>query len=267
MGDPPLLTGALKVTDMLAMPADALTPVGAPGIVATVNVALAAGVLSDMGLLNAPLASVYGPMTLPVTVTLKMQVVPAGIVDVVTVRLLLPGENRPDAEHPVPEIVAFGTGAFTIEAGYVSVKTTPSINVALGLVTEIVNTELLPGEINAGTKLLDTVSGDSTARSAPGAMTIPTPESRSNPGASMSKAELSNAFVTSWRVAVGFAALTKAAIAAAVGAAAEVPKNEMKPGVVVEPPSPAAKSTLLRIVPPPALNRTLPGVIAVPFGR
>ena len=99
-----------------------------------------------------------------------------------------------------------------------------------------------------------------------GTITMPTPESRSQPAASMSSAE---AFMddTIWAlVAAGLAPLIRAAMAAAVGAAAEVPQNGMKPGVVVVPQSPAAMSTFCRVVPPLVANSRLPGVMAVPFG-
>ena len=55
-------------------------------------------------------------------------------------------------------------------------------------------------------------------------------------------------------------------VAAAVGAAADVPRNAVNPGVDVEPLSPAARSTLLSVTPPPVPKRTLPGVMAVPLG-
>ena len=113
---------------------------------------------------------------------------------------------------------------------------------------------------------MDTVNGESTAVTAAGAITMPTPESRSTPGASMSSAEPSSAVVTCALVAVGLADLTSAAMAAAVGADAEVPQKVEKPGVVVEPQSDAARSTFASVVPPPVPNRMLPGVITVPFG-
>ena len=67
-------------------------------------------------------------------------------------------------------------------------------------------------------------------------------------------------------VAAGLAPLIRAAMAAAVGAAADVPQNVVKFGVVVEPQSAAAMSTLDKVVPPLVLNRKLPGVMAVPLG-
>ena len=67
-------------------------------------------------------------------------------------------------------------------------------------------------------------------------------------------------------VAVGLAPLISAAMAATVGAAAEVPQNSRKPGVVVVPQSPAARSTFCRVVPPLVPNSTLPEVMAVPLG-
>ncbi len=50
---------------------------------------------------------------------------------------------------------------------------------------------------------------------------------------------------------------------AACGAAAEVPKNEVKPVTEVATPSAAVMSGLLKICPP--VEETFPGVIAVPF--
>src|SRR2546425_1545150 len=65
----------------------------------------------------------------------------------------------------------------------------------------------------------------------------------------------------------GFADLINPAIAPACGAAAEVPKNGFKPpgGKVVETPSAAVTSGLLRTVPPLVPKRKLPGVISLPF--
>src|SRR4051794_36507507 len=47
-------------------------------------------------------------------------------------------------------------------------------------------------------------------------------------------------------VSAGLACTMSAATPAAWGAAADVPKNELNPDTVVEPPSGATKSTLLR---------------------
>ena len=55
-------------------------------------------------------------------------------------------------------------------------------------------------------------------------------------------------------------------MAAAVGAAAEVPQKVVNPGVVVVPQSPAAMSTFGNVVPPLVANSRLPGVMAVPLG-
>ena len=55
-------------------------------------------------------------------------------------------------------------------------------------------------------------------------------------------------------------------MAAAWGAAAEVPQKERNPGVVVVTQSAAVTSGFLRSRPPPVPKRTLPGVISVPFG-
>src|ERR1035437_4764761 len=102
-----------------------------------------------------------------------------------------------------------------------------------------------------------------------GAMTMPTPESRSMPAASMLSAELSSAVVIWALLKAGFADLINAAMAAAVGAAAEVPQKGFSPpfsGSIVEPQSDAARSTLAKVVPPLVANRTFPGVMAVPLG-
>src|SRR5262245_21916975 len=63
-----------------------------------------------------------------------------------------------------------------------------------------------------------------------------------------------------------FLALINAAMPAACGDAADVPKNGLKPGVRVVTPSAAAISGLISSCPPLVPKRKLPGVIAVPFG-
>src|ERR1035437_10264282 len=55
-------------------------------------------------------------------------------------------------------------------------------------------------------------------------------------------------------------------MAAAWGAAAEVPKKGRKPGVFVETPSAAAKSGFCKVWPPAVPKRKLPEVIGVPSG-
>src|SRR5262245_6719074 len=55
-------------------------------------------------------------------------------------------------------------------------------------------------------------------------------------------------------------------MAAAWGAAAEVPKNGRKPGVFANTASAAVTSGFCSVVPPLVAKRTLPGVIGVPFG-
>jgi hypothetical protein len=80
------------------------------------------------------------------------------------------------------------------------------------------------------------------ASSAAGAMTMPAPLSRSTPAASMSMAEARRP-LRSWAgVNVGTADFINAAIAAACGAAAEVPTNGAKPGTDVLTPSAAVRS-------------------------
>src|SRR6266705_1327642 len=73
-----------------------------------------------------------------------------------------------------------------------------------------------------------------------------------------------------WRICVfvkpGLAALTRAAMAATCGAAADVPKNGRNPGVLALTPSAAVTSGFCRVVPPLVPNRRFPGVMAVPFG-
>src|ERR1700683_2041 len=71
--------------------------------------------------------------------------------------------------------------------------------------------------------------------------------------------------ICAW-VRVGFADFNKAAIAAACGAAAEVPKKARSSPVfmVVETPSAAVMSGLARTCPPFAPNVRLPGVIGEP---
>src|SRR5215475_14720202 len=93
---------------------------------------------------------------------------------------------------------------------------------------------------------------------------MPAPESRSTPGASMSIALTVNAMRICAGVKDGFADLSKPAIAAACGAAAEVPKNGLgnPPTPVMETPSAAVISGFWRRRPPVA--RKSPGVIGVP---
>lgn len=55
-------------------------------------------------------------------------------------------------------------------------------------------------------------------------------------------------------------------MAAAWGAAAEVPQNEVNPGVVVVTQSAAVMSGFWSSRPPPEAKVTFPGVIALPFG-
>src|SRR5215510_5985470 len=64
----------------------------------------------------------------------------------------------------------------------------------------------------------------------------------------------------------GSADMIRAAMAAAVGAAAEVPQKVVNPGTVPWPQSAAVKVVLASVVPPLVLKSTFPGVMAVPFG-
>src|SRR5438132_527494 len=101
-----------------------------------------------------------------------------------------------------------------------------------------------------------------SAASAGPAMITPLPVTVSNPGAPRSIAEDTSAVRISAGVAVGLPDNSSAAIAAACGAAAEVPKNGWKPLTEVATPSAAVMSGLVRVAPP--VEDTLPGVIAVP---
>ena len=83
--------------------------------------------------------------------------------------------------------------------------------------------ELPPGAIRGGLKVLVIETGFSIARTDASAITMPTPESWSTPAASMSSADANNAAFTCAAVALGFADHASAAIAAACGAAADVP--------------------------------------------
>src|SRR3954462_8328791 len=81
----------------------------------------------------------------------------------------------------------------------------------------------------------------------------------------MSIAVLVSAFDTCVAVSARFFDCTSAAIAAACGAAADVPKNDVNAGTLVLTPSSAVISGLFRTVPP--LEVKLPGVIGAPFAR
>src|SRR5262245_11207947 len=98
------------------------------------------------------------------------------------------------------------------------------------------------------------------------AMTTPRPESRSKPGAIESSAVAAMAFSTCAGVQVGRTDRTSAAMPAACGAAADVPKNGRNPGVFALVPSAAVMSGLARVIPPLVPNRKLPGVIGEPLG-
>src|ERR1044072_8339227 len=95
------------------------------------------------------------------------------------------------------------------------------------------------------------------------AITMPAPESRSLPTSSISSAVLVSAVRICAVVRSGLNDSKSAAIAAACGAAADVPKNELNPGTEVSTPSAAVMSGLARTAPPVELK--LPGVMAVPF--
>ena len=88
-------------------------------------------------------------------------------------------------------------------------------------------------------------SAIATADTASGAITMPAPESRSVPVASISSAAPVMAVRRASRVILlgpPADSSIKAAIAAACGAAAEVPQNVPKPGVAVDTQLAAARS-------------------------
>src|SRR5690348_11649963 len=96
-------------------------------------------------------------------------------------------------------------------------------------------------------------------------MTMPAPESRSQPGCMMSRAVPLRMVLTWEGVRHGLYDLSNAAIAAACGAAAEVPWKGLKPLFVDKSgatSSAAVMSGFGRTVPP--VDEKLPGVIGVP---
>ena len=117
-----------------------------------------------------------------------------------------------------------------------------------------------------GMKLLLTASGESTDLTARLAITMPAPESRSPPAASISSADPRSAVLIWVLVNPVFADLMSPAMAAACGAAAEVPQNGSKPPTNECVQSAAVRSTLASVVPPLVPNKTFPGVIAAPAG-
>ena len=117
----------------------------------------------------------------------------------------------------------------------------------------------------AGIELI--VTGVVSDCTAPRAITIPKPESRSTPGAMMSRAEALRAVWICEAFSDGRADFTSAAIAAACGAAADVPQNGLlNPGVLEGVQSAAAKSGFCSNVPPLVEKSRFPGVIGVPVG-
>src|SRR5262249_11692018 len=96
------------------------------------------------------------------------------------------------------------------------------------------------------------------------ASTMPTPESRSVPDDSISSARALIASYSVDLVKEDEACSINAAIAAACGAAADVPQNVPKPGVDVATQSAAAMSGFCTTSPPE--EEKFPGVIAVPSG-
>src|SRR4051794_35120179 len=105
----------------------------------------------------------------------------------------------------------------------------------------------------------------SIAVSALPAPSTPKPVSLSRPGVSRSRAVDVSACRTWDGVIPGLPDITSAAIPAACGADADVPKNGENPSTEVLTPSAAAKSGFCRTTPPVELK--FPGVGGTPFGR
>jgi hypothetical protein len=105
----------------------------------------------------------------------------------------------------------------------------------------------------------------SAAWTAANASSRPAPESRSIPDASMSRAVDLNTVRICAGPSNGLADFTKAAIAAACGAAADVPGNGLNPGLDVVTRSAAAMSGFWRRIPP--VDEKFPGVMGLPSAR
>jgi len=129
----------------------------------------------------------------------------------------------------------------------------------------LVPTGWVPKNVELGERL---TPGTSAAFTDKFAIAIPLPTVRELKPAFDARAVLFITLVTCERLREGLADSTSAAMAAAVGAAAEVPQNGLNSGSGTAdwPQSAAVKSTLGSVVPPFVLKRKLLGVIAVPFG-
>src|SRR5258705_11955780 len=99
----------------------------------------------------------------------------------------------------------------------------------------MVSTDVPPAEIDEGAKALVMMSGTNTPRTAAGTITMPTPELRSTPPCSMSRAEARSAVFTCAGVAAGLADLINAGMAGAGGPAAGGPENGVEAGGAVGP--------------------------------
>ena len=127
----------------------------------------------------------------------------------------------------------------------------------------LVPTGWVPKNVELGERL---TPGTSAAFTDKFAIAIPLPTVRELKPAFDARAVLFITLVTCERVREGLPDSTSAAMAAAVGAAAEVPQKGLNPGTADSPQSAAVKSTLGSVAPPFVLKRKLLGVIAVPFG-
>ena len=149
--------------------------------------------------------------------------------------------------------------------GFATLSVSSVDSVANALIRQTMLFPLLPwrhrmSDVASAWKSATTASR--SRRNAARASTMPAPESRSTPGASMSRAVSARISPRSSGLSDGFFDSIKAATAAACAAEAEVPKKVSNPGVAVDTLSAAARSGFSRSVPP--VEETSPGVIAVP---
>ena len=188
---PELVTVMVAVGDLTLREAAGMASFAAscqpgPAPAVTVNIADAPAELSASGVVTAPLLSVYTLGVLLVTLTLYVQVMPAGTTPTVSASVLPPAAAVSVPVQPAPVIAAPGVPVFTTPAGYVSVRSHAGQVDRIQVVSVIVSTDVVPVVIEFGTKLLATANGVSTERRARSAMTMPLPAVTSKPAASIS---------------------------------------------------------------------------------
>jgi hypothetical protein len=164
-------------------------------------------------------------------------------------------------QFPVPEQAPLQPVNVEPDAGVaVIVNVVP--NTRFGATQETLHPRLI-GVLVTMPEPLPAMVSDIGVRMAASAMMMPAPVSTSTPAAMTSMAVAFNRAMTCALVRLGFADFSSAAIAAAWGAAAEVPQKGMNFGVVVTLQSPAAMSTFGNSVPPPPAQPNVehPGVM------